>query len=141
MNSLELAIKKLTKNYESLDPFFICYMKKIQCLEYPFSDGTPSLSYFYNGNWIILINKDLSNISKKFVCGHELGHILLHSNVKYKNYSTIISIGNKKDEKEADTFSLLLFPTVTFDMINKLSVEDLCHKLNIQINDIRYSFV
>ena len=66
MDLIEKIIKQISNKYSSTDPFVICKFKKIQCLEYPFTDNTLSLSYFYNKNWIVLLRQDLSQIENPF---------------------------------------------------------------------------
>lgn len=138
MDFIEKIIKQISKKYSSKDPFIICNRKNFQCLEYPFTDNTISLSYFYNDNWIILLRQDLSPIAKKFACGHELAHIILHSDKDYIKYSTQISLFNKLHEKEADTFSLLLFDNITLNKIKMNTIEKISKDLNLPLNNFRH---
>ena len=138
MDLIEKIIKQISNKYSSTDPFVICKFKKIQCLEYPFTDNTLSFSYFYNKNWIVLLRQDLSPLAKKFACGHELAHIILHSNENYIKYSTQISLFNPSHEKEADTFSLLLFDNITFNKIKLNTLEKISKDINLPLSNLRH---
>lgn len=55
-------------------------------------------------NKFIIINNNLTNLSRDFVIGHQLGHIMLHDNgLIYLKENAFFS--NDKLEDEADKFS------------------------------------
>ncbi len=75
-------------------------------------DKLEGLLLYDEKNSIVSININRPITRQRFTAAHELGHILLHSNIKGNNFLCPIG-GVKSDiEKEADSFaSYLLMPT------------------------------
>lgn len=111
MNSAKIIAKNLISEYKTINPFEICDFLSIDVI---FCDLPPNISGFYQlilNQKIIYINNNLTDASKKYICAHELGHSLLHSNYNslfLTNHSHFII---NKFEKEANLFAstLLLY--------------------------------
>ena len=101
---------RLVRKYKTRCPFQISERKNIPVIKEPL--GTIfGYTHTYKRIPIIHINIDLDRPMQRFVCAHELGHVVLHPNVNtpFMRAHTLFSID--KIEKEANTFAVeLLMP-------------------------------
>jgi Zn-dependent peptidase ImmA (M78 family) len=105
---IQTQLRKLIKRCRTNNPFQICLHKNITCLEAHLHEDIKGFSLFFEKNWIIILNKNLSIEEKKFRCGHELGHIILHKECKNIYLNKDRSIDRNNNDKEADFFSRML---------------------------------
>lgn len=111
MNNPKIIAKNLICEYKTINPFELC---DFLCVNVIFCDLPTNISGFYQlilNQKIIYINNSLTDTSKKYICAHELGHSILHS-----NYNSLFLTNNShfiinKFEKEANMFAstLLLY--------------------------------
>lgn len=124
---MEKLIDKLVKKYHTNDPFKIAAELNISIIK----KDLGNIRGFYKKilkRKYIFININLSNIERKIVCGHELGHAILH-NQKELNFMLKHTkiIKKNKLEEEANRFAILL--------LFKDTCEDICIEekyINIQ---------
>ncbi|MCI1591923.1 ImmA/IrrE family metallo-endopeptidase [Heyndrickxia oleronia] len=118
MLSIKGKANELIDKYGTNCPFKIAKMMGI-IITYENLGNT--LGYF-SKNFrvpIIHINEKASEYGKKFICGHELGHVILHPevNTPFLKKSTFYSADKK--EKEANIFAIeLLFPDSMLEVEN-----------------------
>ena len=114
MNKNPINLANFTvKKYKTRDPFQIAKEKNIILVYAHLIDIRGFYQYFQRQH-IICIDQDLSDQEKKFVCAHELGHMMMHksSNTVYMDTKTFLN--TNKFETEANTFAVnLLIPDET----------------------------
>lgn len=106
---LEKLINNLVTEHQTTDPFKIAKERNITI----FTKNLGDVKGFYKKilrRKYIFINSNLSRIEKIIVCGHELGHAILHNT---KGLQFMLEHGDliKRSvlEDEANDFSLSLF--------------------------------
>ena len=109
MNIRDL-VQSLIKKYGTNDPFKIIKQKNIILVYAPLS-GVRGFYQYFQRNHIIYIDENLSESEKRFVCAHELGHMLLHKKANALFMDTHTFFNTEKYEVEANTFAAeLLIP-------------------------------
>lgn len=108
MNSIKKKVNSIVKKYGTNCPFKIANMMGIN-IQYENLGNT--LGYF-SKNFripIIHINEKASEYGKKFICGHELGHAILHPelNTPFLKKSTFYSTDQRETEANAFAIELL----------------------------------
>lgn len=111
MNNPKAIAMRLIYEYKTINPFELC---DFLCISVVCCDLPVNISGFYQlilNRKIIYINDNLSYARKKYICAHELGHSVMHS-----NYNSLFLINHShfiinKFEKEANMFAsaLLLY--------------------------------
>ena len=114
MNKTPITIANSTvKKYNTRDPFQIAKEKNIILVYAHLIDIRGFYQYFHRQH-IICIDQDLSDQEKKFVCAHELGHMMMHKNANKVYMDTQTFFNTNKFETEANTFAVnLLIPDET----------------------------
>ncbi len=107
MGRIKEIVHRLVKRYRTNDPFCIAEKKDMLVL---YSQLKDILGYHhtYKRVSVICIHSDLSDLERRFVCAHELGHAILHPkiNTPFLRRSTLFSVD--KIECEANTFAVEL---------------------------------
>lgn len=141
MTRAEKEARKIIQITGTRDPFEICDRLDILVIKCVLP---PNINGFYNriGDYrIIYINDSIPYWQEKVVCGHELGHAIMH-----EEYNFIFMIQNcilpmAKFEKEADLFcaEILIDPEDYCEMID---CQTLAQKtgLDEEIIRIKYGF-
>lgn len=78
MHFIEREINKLVKKNKTRDPFELCDLENIHCIVMDLHTEINGLYQYVQRNKFIYINSNLSEEEKKAICGHELGHAILH---------------------------------------------------------------
>lgn len=109
MNIHSLA-ESIVKKYHTRNPFEIIREKNVILVYAPLVDVRGFYQYFQR-NHLIYIDENLPEHEKKFVCAHELGHMLMHKKANAVYMDTKTCFNTNKYEIEANTFaSNLLIP-------------------------------
>lgn len=111
MEWIKNVVEKLTKKYQTNNPFELAYLMKIHVVPWNLHEEINGFYKYYKRNKYIFINDNLDEPIQRFVCSHELGHALLHprSNTPFLRERTFFSLD--KIEVEANTFAVeLLLP-------------------------------
>lgn len=114
MNKNPINLANFTvKKCKTRDPFQIAKEKNIILVYAHLIDIRGFYQYFQRQH-IICIDQDLSDQQKKFVCAHELGHMMMHKNANKVYMDTQTFFNTNKFETEANTFAVnLLIPDET----------------------------
>ena len=111
MNKTPINIANSTvKKYKTRDPFQIAKEKNVILVYASLVDIRGFYQYFQRQH-IICIDQNLPDQQKKFVCAHELWHMIMHksSNAVYMDTQTFFN--KNKFENEANEFAVnLLIP-------------------------------
>lgn len=103
-------VQSLVNRFHTRNPFELAQESNAIIVYAPLVDIRGFYQHFKRNN-IIYIKDDLPENEKKFVCAHELGHMLLHkkSNAVFMDSHTLLN--TSKYEQEADLFAIeLLIP-------------------------------
>lgn len=108
MTKIGKLVQSLREECGTCDPFDICEVKRIGVV---FCDLPCYVKGFYlkmDANQIVFINQELDEREARVVCGHELGHAMLHSdyNALYLHTETLLNC--ERYENQADTFCACL---------------------------------
>ena len=103
-------VQSLVRKYNTRNPFEILRQKNV-ILVYASLNGVRGFYQYFQRNHIIYIDENLSDSEKRFVCAHELGHMLLHKKATALFMDTHTFFNTEKYEVEANTFAAeLLIP-------------------------------
>lgn len=121
----------LIEKHKTNDPFRIAGERNIHILHEPLGS---TMGYFSQDFRIgfIHINQDLSEKEQIFVCGHELGHSIMHRhiNTPFLKRHTLFSVD--KIERQANTFAVeLLMPDKLLQEYSDISIYNIASKLGI----------
>lgn len=118
MRKEKQAVIELIKKYKTTNVYELC-----DCLNIDVSfSNIGQLRGFYRylkRNYFIVINKNLSEKRREFVCAHELGHLILHKDENRILMDTNIHIPNRL-ENEANRFAIYL----VFESLEKWQLRD-----------------
>ncbi|WP_051691105.1 ImmA/IrrE family metallo-endopeptidase [Bacillus zhangzhouensis] len=112
MGDITETVSTLQNKFKSSDPFFIANKLDIIVIH---EDLGNTLGYYskHFRTKFIHINEKVSEKSSFFVCAHELGHALLHSNSNTPFLKRNTFFSTEKIELEANFFAMhLLFSSV-----------------------------
>ncbi|MBU8908553.1 ImmA/IrrE family metallo-endopeptidase [Desertibacillus haloalkaliphilus] len=141
------AVKNLTCQYNSIDPFELASLKRIQVIPWNLHEDIQGFYKYDKRNKYIFINNNLDESHQKFVCAHEFGHSQLHPrvNTPFLRGNTLYSIN--KLEVEANTFAVeLLLPdeaiydlnntsTTIYELASSYGIpKEVCHLKSITTN-------
>lgn len=108
--SIHSLAESIVKKHHTRNPFEIIKEKNVILIYAPLVDVRGFYQYFQR-NHLIYIDENLPEHEKKFVCAHELGHMLMHQKANAVYMDTKTCFNTNKYEIEANTFaSNLLIP-------------------------------
>ncbi|MEK5425327.1 ImmA/IrrE family metallo-endopeptidase [Cytobacillus sp. FSL R7-0680] len=81
---------------------------KIKIIEWDYPDEIMGVYKYHKRNKFIYLNSNIAHPKKKFVCGHEVGHSIVHPRVNTMFLKSKTFYSKDKLEREANLFSLSL---------------------------------
>src|SRR5699024_6008065 len=104
---IDKVIEKLTRDYETRDPFEIAQSKGIYVIEENLGE---IYGYFHRWKRIkfIHINENLNECDKLITCSHELGHAICHPMESTPALTKANLVSELKIETEANYFATKL---------------------------------
>lgn len=110
MDDIKKLANSLAKKYQSRNPFEIIQGMNVILVFAPLIDVRGFYQYFQRNN-IIYIDEYLPEHEQKFVCAHELGHMILHRKENTVFMDTRTYLKTTPHEAEANKFAMeLLLP-------------------------------
>ncbi|WP_086349906.1 ImmA/IrrE family metallo-endopeptidase [Candidatus Enterococcus clewellii] len=107
-------IRSLKKKFGTTDPFVLCEYLNIEVKYVDFLDNPRGRYDTILGDKIIFLSNKIKDSNDRFfICGHELGHGILHSDIA--SYYSLNSHSKSKTEREANQFSSLLIKELYFE--------------------------
>ncbi len=111
MKWIDKEIEKLVKKYKTNNPFEIAKCKNIHIVYFEMHPDILGFYKYEKRNKFIVLNTRSEEEERLFLCGHELGHTVMHEKVHtpYLRKNTFFSVD--KVECEANYFAthLLLY--------------------------------
>ncbi len=103
--------QRLVDKYGTNDPFELCGLLRILVVRVPLAAEVRGFCQFALGSHIIYIDQELDVLQQRFVCAHELGHVLLHPRDNRIFLDTATYQVTAKFEAAANRFAChLLYP-------------------------------
>ncbi len=100
-------VHRLVRFYKSRNPLEIIKGMNVILVYYPL-DGVRGFYQYFQRNNIIYIDERLSEHEGKFVCAHELGHMLLHKKANAIFLDSRTHFNTNQYEIEANLFAMEL---------------------------------
>ena len=97
----------LVRKHQTRNPFEIIQGMNVIVVFAPLCGVRGFYQYFQRNN-IIYIDESLPEHEKKFVCAHELGHMLLHKTANAIFLDSRTHLNTHRYEVEADAFAMAL---------------------------------
>ena len=120
MIDIKARANRLVRFYKTRNPFEMIKGMNVILVYYPL-EGVRGFYQYFQRNNIIYIDEKLSDIEKKFVLAHELGHMILHKKSNAIFMDTRTHFNTDKYENEADLFAMSLL--LSDDSISEYQAE------------------
>lgn len=104
MNKIETVANSIIDTYNTTDPFELCNSMNIN-INYEDLGNLKGYTTKQYDVFLINLNIDLDEHERKFICFHELGHIVLEHNHNSVFLSTKTFLNVNKWENEANMFA------------------------------------
>lgn len=132
MDDIKRLADRIARKYRSRDPFEIIQgMNAI--LVYTHLEGIRGFYQYFQRNHIIYIDDGLPDREQRFVCAHEMGHMLLHRKMNAIFMDRHTFLNRNKFEIEANRFAMdLLVSDDILDEYKEYTTEQLSRLLGYQ---------
>ena len=132
MDDIKRLADRIARKYRSRDPFEIIQgMNAI--LVYTHLEEIRGLYQYFQRNHIIYIDDDLPDREQRFVCAHEMGHMLLHRKMNAIFMERHTFLNRNKFEIEANMFAMdLLVSDDILEEYREYTTEQLSRLLGYQ---------
>lgn len=105
MDNIKRLADRIAHKYRSRDPFEIIQGMNA-FLVYTHLEGIRGLYQYFQRNHIIYIDDSLPDREQRFVCAHEMGHMLLHRKMNAVFMDRHTFLNRNKFEIEANMFAM-----------------------------------
>lgn len=132
MDDIKRLADRIARKYRSRDPFEII-QEMNAILIYTHLEGIRGLYQYFQRNHIIYIDDGLPDREQRFVCAHEMGHMLLHRKMNAVFMERHTFLNRNKFEIEANRFAMdLLVSDDILDEYKEYTTEQLSRLLGYQ---------
>lgn len=119
MSYIKPIVNKLVDKYKTNNPFEIADFLGIIVKNWDFPAEIRGIYQYEKRNRFIFLNKHLSHYEKLYVCGHELGHAILHTKINCTFLKQYTLFSTNKFENEANLFCSYLL--ISDELLNQYS--------------------
>lgn len=143
MEAIKEIVAGIFETYGTSNPFELCEYLDIKIIRSNL--GNEIKGFFQRtteGYEIIHINSELDEHEVKYICAHELGHAILHTDMSLSFFIENSMQVKNRYEIQADRFAaeLLITPAINEHIYSELNIEQLSSSLCIPEKLIRYKF-
>ncbi|KRQ86012.1 Metallopeptidase ImmA [Caloramator mitchellensis] len=126
MNYIKTKVDELVKKYKTNNPFELADFLGITAVNWDFPSEIKGIYQYEKRNKFIYLNKQLTYSESLYVCGHEIGHAILHTKINCTFLKQYTLLSTNKLENEANLFSsYLLIPDETLKQYEGYSIEQI----------------
>jgi Zn-dependent peptidase ImmA (M78 family) len=134
LNYIKCKTNEIIKKYKTNNPFEIADLLGINVKTFDFPTEVKGIYQYEKKNKFIYLNRQLSYHEKMYVCGHELGHAVLHTKINCTFLKQYTLFNVNKFEHEANQFcSYLLIPDDVLKQYSEHSLEYIAATFNIPV--------
>lgn len=133
MMNIKDIVHRLVKKHGTNNPLTIAKERDIIV---HYCDMQSTLGYYVRYHRIqnIIIKSDLTDEMQRFVCAHELGHSILHTDINVPKLKAYTLFSTDKFERQANTFAVeLLLPDSLLQTYPDCTVYQLANSVGIPI--------
>ena len=113
------VVEELKEKYGTTDPFVLCEYLGVKVSISPLGSLKGLYTYIDNEP-VIIISSTIKRIPQLLVCGHELGHHVLHSNIAMQGALREFTFFNMRDKTEAEANRFLANLNIDDDELDAL---------------------
>ena len=135
-------VNGLVETYETTDPFELCNNLNIKIMHNNLGREIKGFFQRTPNNYEILhLNTELMPEEEKYICAHELGHAILHTDLSLRFFvENRLQVKNRY-EIQADKFAAgLLLNDIDLSIIKDTTIEQLSCYYKVPISLIKYKF-
>ena len=143
MHIIKGIVVCLLETYGTLNPFELCEYLNIKILK---SNLGSEINGFFqrtpDGYEVIHINSGIDESEMKYVCAHELGHALLHTDMSLGFFIENSMQVKNRYEIQADKFAAEILIDYEINELgySELNIEQISSTICVPANLIRYKF-
>lgn len=137
-------VEGLAETYGTVNPFELCCNLGIKIIK---SNLGREIKGFFQrtelGYEIIHVNSKMSEEEMKYICAHELGHAILHTDIAISFFIENALLIKNKYEIQADKFAAELLIPNDLDLysIKEMTIEQLSYYFCVPEELIKYKFL
>ncbi|MBU5250552.1 ImmA/IrrE family metallo-endopeptidase [Lysinibacillus capsici] len=141
---IKKTVQDLIEKHQTNDSFIIARQMNINIIEHDLHEDIYGFYRYVRRNKFIFINSNLAEHKKKFVCEHELGHVILHPevNTPFMRSNTYFSID--KIEHQANRFAIeLAIPDELLQeyILERMTLFDIANLHHVPVELIKLKFL
>lgn len=141
---IKKTVQDLIEKHQTNDSFIIARQMNINIIEHDLHEDIYGFYRYVRRNKFIFINSNLAEHKKKFVCEHELGHVILHPevNTPFMRSNTYFSID--KIEHQANRFAIeLAIPDELLQeyILERMTLFDIANLYHVPVELIKLKFI
>lgn len=134
-------VRRLIKKHGTNNPLTIAKERNVIV---HYCDMHSTLGYYVRYHRIqnIIIKSDLTDEMQRFVCAHELGHSILHTDINVPKLKAYTLFSTDKIERQANTFAVeLLLPNSLLEEYTDCSIFQIAHGIGIPQEFIKHKYL
>ncbi|MBU3158342.1 ImmA/IrrE family metallo-endopeptidase [Clostridium frigoris] len=140
MNFIKETVSSLFVTYGTLNPFELCEHLNIKIILSNLGNEIKGFFQRTHGCEMIHINSEIEEHEMKYVCAHELGHAILHSNMSISYFIENPLQVKNKFEIQADKFAaeILINNDIKDQGYGELNIEQISSLIRVPAKLIKY---
>ncbi len=141
-NNIKVLVNHLIDKFNTNDPFSLSEHLNINII-YTDLKNIWGMYRYIKRNSFIFINNNISDIEKRFVLSHELGHAILHTknNCFYLKHNTFMKVSTFENEANDFAAELLITNEDIKEAIDKqFSIEQMACYFEVPLELVEFKF-
>lgn len=109
MKKIQDLARRLVRRFGTSSPFELCDYLHIDIFRSELPEQVRGVSFQKQAQGsVILLNRGLGALERRYCCAHELGHVLLHPGMNAQTMADLTNLCVPRFEREADFFAACL---------------------------------